>query len=71
VMSNKAILCYVCSWNHVFLHVYSLVGGLVPGIFWGRRVRLVEIVVLSVFLKSLMPLSSDNNESHHDWTPCT
>jgi hypothetical protein len=55
----------------VFLHVYSLVGGLVPGIFWGRRVRLVEIVVLSVFLKSLMPLSSDNNESHHDWTPCT
>jgi hypothetical protein len=31
LMSNKAILCYICSWSHGFLHVYSLVGGLVPG----------------------------------------
>jgi hypothetical protein len=28
---NKAILCYICSWSHESLHVYSLVGGLVPG----------------------------------------
>jgi hypothetical protein len=28
---NKAILCYICSWSHGSLHVYSLVGGLVPG----------------------------------------
>ena len=27
LMTDKAILCYICSWNHV----YSLVGGLVPG----------------------------------------
>ena len=26
VMSNKAILCYICSWSHGSLHVYSLVG---------------------------------------------
>ena len=30
-MSHKAILCYICSWSHGSLHVYSLVGGLVPG----------------------------------------
>jgi hypothetical protein len=28
---HKAILCYICSWSHGSLHVYSLVGGLVPG----------------------------------------
>ena len=27
LMSNKAILCYICSWSHG----YSLVGGLLPG----------------------------------------
>ena len=31
LMTNKAILCYICGWSHGFLHVYSLVGGLVPG----------------------------------------
>jgi hypothetical protein len=29
-MSHKAILCYICSWSLESLHVYSLVGGLVP-----------------------------------------
>jgi hypothetical protein len=29
-MSKDAILWYICSWSHGFLHVYSLVGGLVP-----------------------------------------
>jgi hypothetical protein len=30
-ISNKAILCYICGWSHGSLHVYFLVGGLVPG----------------------------------------
>ena len=30
-MSRKAILCCICGWNLESLHVYSLVGGLVPG----------------------------------------
>jgi hypothetical protein len=30
-MPNKAILCYICSWSHGSLHVFSLVDGLVPG----------------------------------------
>jgi hypothetical protein len=34
LMSNKAILCYICGWRHGSLHVYSLVGGLVP---WSLR----------------------------------
>jgi hypothetical protein len=29
LMSEKAILCYICVWSHGSLHVYSLVGGLV------------------------------------------
>jgi hypothetical protein len=29
--ANKAIFCYICGWSHGSLHVYSLVGGLVPG----------------------------------------
>ena len=31
LMPDKAILCYICGCSHGFLHVYSLVGGLVPG----------------------------------------
>ena len=31
LMSVKAILCYICGWSHGSLHVYFLVGGLVPG----------------------------------------
>jgi hypothetical protein len=31
LMFNKAIFCYICSWSHGSLHVYSLVCGLVPG----------------------------------------
>jgi hypothetical protein len=30
LMSNRAILWYICSWTHEMLHKYSLVGGLVP-----------------------------------------
>ena len=35
LMSNKAILCHICSWSHGSFHVYSLVGGPVPEISWG------------------------------------
>jgi hypothetical protein len=35
LITNKAILCYICSWSHGSLHVYSLVGGLVRGSFGG------------------------------------
>ena len=31
LMSKKAMLCYICGWSHGSLHVYSLVGSLVPG----------------------------------------
>jgi hypothetical protein len=31
LIPDKAILCYLCSWSHGSLHVYSSVGGLVPG----------------------------------------
>jgi hypothetical protein len=55
LMFNKAILCYICIWSHGCLHVYSLVGGLVPGSsggFW-----LVDIVVLPVGLQTPSALS--------------
>ena len=31
LMSDKAILCYLCIWSYGSLPVHSLVGGLVPG----------------------------------------
>jgi hypothetical protein len=35
LMPNKANLCYKCGWSHGSLHVYSLLGGLVPGSYGG------------------------------------
>ena len=34
-MSNKGILCHICSWSPGSLHVYSLVGGPVPRSYRG------------------------------------
>jgi hypothetical protein len=52
-MSHKAILCYICSWSHGSLQVYSLVGGLVPGNSGvGGEVWLVDIVVLLMGLQA-------------------
>jgi len=48
--SDKATLCYICSWSHGSLHVYSLFGGLVPGSSGG--VFLIGIVVLSMGLQT-------------------
>ena len=31
LMPDKGILCYISSWSHRSLHVYSLVGGLLSG----------------------------------------
>jgi hypothetical protein len=31
LMPNKTIFCYICGWSSGSLHVYFLVGGLVPG----------------------------------------
>lgn len=31
LISDKVILCYICCWSRGSLHVYPLVGGLVPG----------------------------------------
>ena len=31
LVSDQAILCYIFDWSYGSLHVYSLVGGLVPG----------------------------------------
>ena len=28
LMPDRVILCYICSWSHELLHVYSVVGGL-------------------------------------------
>ena len=52
LMPYKAILCYICGWSHGLLHVYSLVGGLVPGSS-GEGVWLVDIVVLLMGLQIL------------------
>jgi hypothetical protein len=49
--AKKAILCYICSWSHGFLHVYSLFGGLVPGNSGGSA-----WLILLVFLWNCKPL---------------
>ena len=54
LMPDKAILCYICSWSHGFLHVYSLVGDLVPGSSGG--VCLVDIAVLPMRLQTPLQL---------------
>jgi hypothetical protein len=53
-MPDKAILCCICSWSHGSLHVYPLVGGLVPGNSGG--VRLIYIVVPPMGLQTLSAL---------------
>jgi hypothetical protein len=67
LISSKAIFCYICTWSHGSLHVYSLVGGLVPG---SSGVWLVDIVV------PLMGLQTPSAPSvlsltHPLGTPCS
>jgi hypothetical protein len=62
-MSNKAILCYICSWSQGFLHVYVLFGWwFSPWEFWDRGVWLVDIADLPMGLQtptapSVLPLT--------------
>jgi len=51
LMPDKAILCCICDWSHGLLHVYSLVGGLVPGSSWGSG-----WLILLFFLWGCKPL---------------
>jgi hypothetical protein len=52
LMSDNAILCYICSWSHVSLHVYVLFGWwFSPWEIW--RVWLVDIFILSMGLQTL------------------
>jgi hypothetical protein len=53
LMSEKAILCYICSWSHGSLHAYFLVGDLVPGCSWGTG-----WLILLFFLWVSNPFSS-------------
>jgi hypothetical protein len=59
VIPDKAILCYICNWSYGSLHVYSLIGGFVPG---SSGVWLVDIVFPLGFQSSsapsVIPLSS-------------
>jgi hypothetical protein len=50
LMPDDSILCYIFSWSRVSLHVYSLVGGLVPGSS-GGGVWLLDIVFLPMGLQ--------------------
>jgi hypothetical protein len=52
LMSNKAILCYICRWSHRFLHVYSFVGDL------ALRALVGWFVVLPMDCKPLQLLHS-------------
>ena len=49
LMPDKAILCYICGWSHRSLHVYSLVGGLIPGS--SGDICLVDIAILPMSLQ--------------------
>jgi hypothetical protein len=51
LMPKKAILGYICSWSYGSLHVYSLVGGLVPGSF-----GMSDLLILLSFLWGCTPL---------------
>jgi hypothetical protein len=53
-MINKFILCYICGFSHGTIHVFSLVGGLVPG----RSGVLVSLYCCSSY-GGCNPLSSE------------
>ena len=68
-MSEKAILCYIYSWSHGSLHVYSLVGGLVPGRSWGSGwLILLFFDGVANHFSSFSPLSnSSTGDPIGDW----
>jgi len=66
LMSNKAILCYICCWSHRSLHLYSLVGGLVPGS--SRASGLLILLFLTMGCKPHQHLQFFLYLLH--WSPC-
>ena len=61
MMSDKVIFCYICSWSHGSLHVFSLVGGLVPGSYGesGWLILLLFLWVANPF-SSFSPVSNSS-----------
>ena len=55
LMPTKSIIYYICSWSYGSLHVYSLIGGLVPGSS-GRRKGMFGWLILLFFLWDCKPL---------------
>ena len=64
LMTNKAILCYICSWSHESHHVYSLAGGLVQG---SSRISVWLVLFLLWGCKCLQLLQSFLQLLH--WVP--
>jgi hypothetical protein len=70
LMHDGAILCYICSWSHM----YFFADGLVPGSSGGRRgtVCLFETVVITIGLQTpFSPFSPFSNSSIGDPTLST
>ena len=57
LMPDNTILCYICSWSHGSLRVYSLVGGLVPGALGLCVCLVVDSVVYPMELQTPLPPS--------------
>jgi hypothetical protein len=55
-LMSDGILCYICSWSHGSIHVYSMIGGLVPESTRGGV--LVDIVSIPKGLQTLQFLQS-------------
>lgn len=59
LMPEKAILCYICIQSYGFLHVYSLLGALLPGSSgWSSQLILFFIWGCNLFLSFSPSLSS-------------
>jgi hypothetical protein len=58
LMPDNVILCYICSWSHGSLYVYSLVGGLVLwGVWWVLNWEVLIIELLCSHPIALLKLS--------------
>ena len=69
LMRDKTILCYICSWSHESLHVYSLDGGLAPGSSGGWGSGWLILLFFLWGCKSLSYFSPFSNSSIRD--PCS
>jgi hypothetical protein len=68
LMSNKAIFCHICGQHHGSLHVYSLVGGLVPGSSRGGLACWHCCSLQSAnILSSFSPFSNSSKKTTFNW----